>query len=75
LPVAKQEALMRRFWSWRALGAAFGIVFFLLHGTHKLLDAFETSDSFTSFVGSPTALFGMGLLLLAFVGLWGVLQE
>ena len=50
---------------------AFAGASLLAHGTRKVLDAIEASNSLESFFASPTALVGMGLLLLATIGLWG----
>ena len=62
---------MRRYWSWRTLGCGIAGASLLAHGSHKLIDALEASNSLQSFFGSPSALFGAGLVLVATVGLCG----
>ena len=62
---------MRRYWSWRALGFGLVALSLLAHGTRKVLDALAASNSLESFLSSPSALVGMGLLALAMLGPWG----
>jgi hypothetical protein len=62
---------MRRYWSWRALGTGLAGTSLLAHGTHKMVDALAASNSLESFLTDPPALFGMALVALAALGLWG----